>query len=370
VLEGFCFLSLGPVKAASVWALSLVLAGCSSSTDSGTSGPATGDRPGAGIALATTMVERRDLYQTLRLEGTVERYDPVTVTATATGQFYLKSTVRGTRTVTKGETLGSIKVCRDDSDDSAAGTAGSDGATGSRSGDSANRTEANRTEANRTEANRTEANRTEANRTERSVSAGQDSAGTTCDSVRWVPIRASGGGRLRFASGLDPAAVGAVTAGQELAIVQRSGFRARLPVTDAADLYGFNHPPRTARAQIVGGPSGFTVRFERTVYAKDAGRVSVLVSMPAKVPAFAGLHVVVVFVTSVKDQVPSLPRSAVQGSVKTGLIVRVAPDGRRSVARVGLGGTDDQYVEVKGLEDEQKVLLYPLESDFGPGPAS
>jgi hypothetical protein len=355
VLEGFCFLSLGPVKAASVWALSLVLAGCSSSTGSGTSGPATGDRPGAGIALATTMVERRDLYQTLRLEGTVERYDPVTVTATATGQFYLKSTVRGTRTVTKGETLGSIKVCRDDSDDSAAGTAGSDGATGSRSGDSANRTEANRTEANRTE---------------RSVSAGQDSAGTTCDSVRWVPIRASGGGRLRFASGLDPAAVGAVTAGQELATVQRSGFRARLPVTDAADLYGFNHPPRTARAQIVGGPSGFTVRFERTVYAKDAGRVSVLVSMPAKVPAFAGLHVVVVFVTSVKDQVPSLPRSAVQGSVKTGLIVRVAPDGRRSVARVGLGGTDDQYVEVKGLEDKQKVLLYPLESDFGPGPAS
>jgi multidrug efflux pump subunit AcrA (membrane-fusion protein) len=156
----------------------------------------------------------------------------------------------------------------------------------------------------------------------------------------------------------------AVSSGEQLGSIQRTGFHIRLPVTDPASLYTFVSPPRRARGQIIGGPAGFVVHFERLTHVQDSDDVTVYVTLPSTVHAFAGLHAVVVFVTGEKSDVPALPSSAIQGGSGTGQAVVVGADGHTEPVTVQLGTADGQYVQVSGLPVGTKVLLYPLDSDF------
>ena len=155
-----------------------------------------------------------------------------------------------------------------------------------------------------------------------------------------------------------------VTSGTPLASIQPPGFHIRLPVTDPAALYSFVSPPHRGRAQIIGGPAGFPVRFERTVHQRDSDQVTVYVALPKKIRAFAGLHAVVVFVTATRSMVPTLPNSAVQGHSGNGEIVTLNATGKHHVTQVRIGAADGDYVEVSGVPEGMTVLLYPLNSDF------
>jgi hypothetical protein len=129
-------------------------------------------------------------------------------------------------------------------------------------------------------------------------------------------------------------------------------------------LYTFADPPDTGKAEIVGGPSGFTVHYDRRSYDRGSGQTTVWVRMPRDVEVFAGLKAVVVFVTDVQDDVLTLPLSAVRGRSGAGQVVVVDGQGGQAPTDVALGVSDDAYVEVADLPEDTEVLLYPLESDF------
>lgn len=269
---------------------------------------------------ATTHVEIRDIYQTVRLEGAVEAYDSVAVRAPKTGTFAPVSGLHNGRTVRKGASLGTVSSCP-------ASGAATGSSSGTSSGDPKPGTSASPT------------------------------TGATCRQVR-TAVTAPVAGKI---SGL---AEQEVAPGTTVATIQPPGFHIRLPVVDASLLYRFAKPPKSGKAEIVGGPSGFTVRYEKRSYDKGTGQVSVYVSVPRDMTFFAGLHAVVVFVTGIKDQVPTLPLSAVHGKSGKGEVVTVDRAGKTKVVKVTLGESDDLYVEVHGIDAKADVLLYPLESDF------
>ncbi|NUT98662.1 MAG: hypothetical protein HOY78_42335 [Saccharothrix sp.] len=155
-----------------------------------------------------------------------------------------------------------------------------------------------------------------------------------------------------------------VPAAGTVASLQPPGFHAKLPVLDPALLFRFTTPPKTGKAELVGGPSGFVVEYETRVYDKANGQTSLYVVLPGDVQAFPGLRVVVVFVTSVKEKVLTLPRSAVRGRAGRGEVVSVDPTGARKRLDVAIGDADADYVEVRDLDAATEVLRYPLESDF------
>ena len=253
-------------------------------------------------------MEQRDIYSTIRLEGIVEAYDAVPVPAAKAGNFVPAAGLANGRSVTPGATIGKIEVCAPAATAAAAPSPAPEGQA-------------------------------------------------QCTITR-TNVTAPVGGVL---SGLYPQAV---AAGAPVAAVQPPGFHAKLPVVEPSALFSFRTPPKTGKAELIGGPAGFVVTYENLVYVKDSGAVNVYASIPGDVPAFAGLRAVVVFVTSVKDKVPTLPLSAVRGRAGSGQVVVLEPDGRKRTAGVAIGAADDAYVEVTGLDPALDVLLYPLESDF------
>jgi hypothetical protein len=285
---------------------SLVLGSCS--VDSSPNKPPSTDvRPIA--SAATVRPEFRDIYETVRIEGIVEPYDVQTVVAPRSGNFVPAPGLANGATVKEGATLGRIEGCA-----ALAETAPS--------------------------------------------APGAPSVAPQCVVSR-ATVRAPISGIL---SGLyqQQVAGGAAVAG-----VQPSGFHIRMPVLDPASLFNFEDPPKSGKALLVGGPSGFVVGYEKLVYVKESGAVNVYASIPAEIKAFAGLHAVVVFVTGVKTEVLTLPLSAVRGRSGTGQVVTVDGAGHRKAVPVTIGDADDAFVEVSGVEVNVEVLLYPLESDFG-----
>ncbi len=269
---------------------------------------------------ATTHVENRDIYQTVRLEGAVETYDPVTVPAPAAGSFAPAERLANGQNVPADAVLGVVTTCPPALPQTGSPTTPADPAA-------------------------------------TPTTTPATPATPRCTTTR-TTVRAPVAGTV---SGLQEQTV---EAGAAVASIQPAGFHARLPVTDTSVLYRFTTPPTTGKAEVVGGPSGFPVTYERQVYDKDSDEVSVYVTMPGDVQLFAGLHVVVVFVTSVKDDVPALPVSAVRGRSGHGEVVTVDAAGTKRRADVTIGESDDVYVEVHGIDAAAAVLLYPLESDF------
>jgi hypothetical protein len=277
--------------------------------------PAPADGPAGAITAsgsgrpATIRVERRDIYSTIRLEGVVEAYDAVPVPAAKAGNFVPTPGLANGRPVNAGETIGKIEICAPAATPAAA------------------------------------------------PSTAPEGQAAQCIITR-TNVTAPVGGVL---SGLYPQAV---AAGAPVAAVQPPGLHAKLPVVEPSALFSFQTPPKTGKAELIGGPAGFVVTYESLVYVKDSGAVNVYASIPADVAAFAGLRAVVVFVTNVKDKVPTLPLSAVRGRAGSGQVVVLEPDGRKRTAGVAIGAADDAHVEVTGLDPAVDVLLFPLESDF------
>jgi hypothetical protein len=255
--------------------------------------------------LTTVRAENRDIYETARLEGVVESYPAVPVMAIDSGAFSLRRGMANGATVNEGETLGSIERCLVPADPVTPG-----------------------------------------------------STAPPCPSVKRTTVVAPAAGVV---SGL---AEREVAAGSEIGSVKPAGLHIRLTVEDPAVLYGFATPPTTARAELIGGPSGFTVAYEGRAYSESAGRVNIFTTLPAEINAFEGLHAVVVFVTALKQQVPTLPVSAVRGRDGKGMVVGVDGSGHKSVIEITVGYSDGAYVEVGELDPTTDVLLYPLESDF------
>lgn len=268
----------------------------------------------AAAAPVAVEVQTRDLYKTLRLEGTVETFDPVPVPAGTAGRFQFAAGIKDGTRVTVGQPLGTLRSCVP----------------------------------------------IQGRVTSPSVNTSPDSAAQqSCpdSSMRATTVRAPAAGVLSDSDVQD------VIKGMAVGSVQPDGFHVRLPIVDKSALYGFVDPPKDAKAQLLGGPSGFAVAFERVAYDKDSGAVEAFVTLPATVAAFPGLRAVVVFVTGKTASVPTLPLSAVRGREGEGDVVIV--DSRGDMPKhVTLGGSDDQYVQVEGLEPGTKVLLFPLESDF------
>jgi hypothetical protein len=284
----------------------------------------------ASAAPATATVRRGDIYETLRLTGTIERYEAVAIPATVSGLYHSYLPLGKQVSVTRGRALGRIDVCS---------ASGSTAVPGTSAGVGENTV---------------------------APSAGAIGSGATspggssdCHPATSVTVRAPVGGRL------IPPSPGQVTAGTPLAEVQPSGLHIRLPVEDPSDRYHFVSPPRRGRAQIVGGPAGFIVRFERTAHSPASDEVTVYTTLPTQVRAFPGLRAVVVFVTAVHDDVLVLPESAVRGRSQQGQVVSVDTNGRHEVVAVRLGAADGENIEVRGLDLGAAVLQYPLESDFG-----
>jgi hypothetical protein len=260
---------------------------------------------------ATTRVQSRDIYETVRLEGIVETYAKVPVTAPEAGSFVPTRDLANGRTVKKGAVLGKIEKCLVPANPPAAVAA-----------------------------------------------PGPSAPAGECGSLRRTSVTAPVDGALSGLSAQD------LSVGATVATIQPPGLHIRLPIADPATLYRFTNPPTSGKAELVGGPAGFTVSYERRFYSPDDGRVSVYTSLPGTVPAFEGLHAVVVFVTSVKNHVPTLPLSAVRGRAGQGRVVTVDAAGKRTTVEVTIGDSDDAYVVITGLGTTVDVLLYPLDSDF------
>ncbi len=308
----------------------------------------------------TTHLENRDIYQSSRLYGIVEAYDPVTVTAPATGRFVAASGRANGQSVQRGTQLGFVTQCT-----SGGGSVGGGAFPGTLSSLSSLRLSSLGLSGT-------------ASSGAGASGAGSSGAGSSGGGPTPTPTPSSGSSGSG-ATGCSPSGI-AVTApaagivaglreqdvdrGGTVATLQQRGLHVRLSVVDPALMFRFTDPPTTGKGELVGGPAGFAVNYERLVYDKSSGQVSVYASLPTEVTAMPGLRAVVVFVTAVKDDVPTLPLSAVHGRAESGEVVAVDGSGRTHPTKVTLGPSDELYVEVHGIDPKAKVLLYPLESDF------
>lgn len=277
---------------------------------------------GAMAAPVTTTPQPRDLYRTVRLEGRVESYDPVVVTTGLAGSFTPVGSLLNGSSVTAGQIIGRVISCSvTQSSQVARSTTDSSVGTSTKGGVST-------------------------------------SSGCPVASVVRTNLRTPVAGAISGLSAQD------IQAGATVGTVQPPGLHIRLPVTDKSQLYNFVRPPRTGKAELLGGPAGFVVTFERTDYHRDSGEVEVYVTLPSAQKAFPGIAAVVVFVVGTENGVLTLPLAAVKGQSGGGDVVVLNDNGTQHVRHVTLGASDDNYVEVKGLAPTTKVLLYPTESDF------
>ena len=275
----------------------------------------------------TVGVEQADLYRAREVAGVVERRPERTVRSRWTGTFTPARGLRKGSVVTKRARVGALRTC--------ATTSGIDpAATGTNP---------------------------EAMGTEPAANGREPAATGPVCRVEWHVVRASVAGTITALTGAE------VADGGTLVRIRPPGYVIRATVTDPAALYDLMRPPRTAKTRIVGGPAGFTVRFERRVYNAADGSVVLVLAVPDDVSVVEGLRTSTAFVVSRRTDVPTLPMTAVQGTTGAGQVV-VVEGGRTEVTPVELGQHDGARVEVTGLPAGTRVLRFPLASDFLVGP--
>ena len=301
--------------------IAAVLVAFTSSCAPAKSAPSAPVNVGAMAAPVTATLQPRDLYRTVRLEGRVEAYDPLVVTTRSAGSFIPVASIPNGSTVTAGQIVGRVVSCSSPTSTQAAVPA-----PGSSAGTST-----------------------------QGVST---SSGCPVASVVRMNVKAPVAGTISRLSAQD------IQAGGTVGSIQPPGLHIRLPVTDKSQLYNFVRPPRTGKAELLGGPAGFVVTFERTDYHRDSGGVEVYTTLPSAQEAYPGIAAVVVFVVGTQNGVMTLPLAAVKGQSGEGDVVVRDDHGTQHVKHVTLGASDDNYVEVRGLAPTTKVLLYPTESDF------
>ena len=304
--------------------LGLLLTACAACSASG------GTPSGAGTSLVrattsppqTVSVERADLYRAREVPGVVELRPERTVRSAWTGTFTHARGIRKGSVVSKGSRVGVIRTCATPS------------ATAPELSDSTADVQSKAT-------------------------TGADPAATTptCQ-PQWHAVRAPVAGAVTALTRAP------VAEGAEVVRIRPPGYVIRATVTDPAAVYDLMRPPRTGKTRIVGGPAGFTVRFERRTYDPADGSVGLVLAVPDTITVVEGLRTSTAFVVSRRTDVPTLPVTAVQGTTGAGQVVVVDDGGHHVVTSVKLGQHDGSRVEVTGLPAGSRVLRFPLASDF------
>jgi len=149
-----------------------------------------------------------------------------------------------------------------------------------------------------------------------------------------------------------------------------------------ADQFRLLAPPATAEVEVQGGPAPFTcsglVLGGPAAAAEDpttdgggqssaagGGGTTARCAVPAGVTVFPGMAATMRVQAGVAENVLVVPITAVQGSVQTGNVWVLAPDGTQEERAVTLGLTDGDMIEVReGLAEGDQVMQFvPVPDD-------
>ncbi len=149
-----------------------------------------------------------------------------------------------------------------------------------------------------------------------------------------------------------------------------------------ADQFRLLAPPAVAEVEVQGGPAPFSCtglvlgpaatgddpQADGTVPDPGAGAgggTTARCAVPAGVTVFAGMGATVRVQAGLAENVLVVPITAVQGSVQTGKVWMVGPDGAEEERAVTLGITDGDMIEVReGLAEGDQVLQFaPVPDD-------
>jgi hypothetical protein len=152
------------------------------------------------------------------------------------------------------------------------------------------------------------------------------------------------------------------------------------PAPSADVAYRLLDPPVAVKAQIDGGPTGFACDWAGLGQAgagasqgvmsssqlePNALNVTMRCRIPDDVRVVAGLTGIMVLQMGKPTNVQALPLTAVLGSVDNGQVVVVHADGTTELRQVKLGVSDNYNIQVvAGLQPDERVLVYPTQSDF------
>lgn len=162
------------------------------------------------------------------------------------------------------------------------------------------------------------------------------------------------------------------------------GWMLEAPAPNDALAYQLLDEPLGVKALINGGPSGFTCEWIGLGYSgggvsmgevgttkasiglpAGATNVTLQCAVPEDIRASTGMNGLMVIQTQQPAEVLSLPRTAVNGTAGSGTVVMVNADGTTELRTVELGVSDTYNVEIlSGLEEDESVLLFPVQQDF------
>ena len=199
--------------------------------------------------------------------------------------------------------------------------------------------------------------------------------------VRIVSVPAPVGGKLAT---FDVLVDQVVAVGDKVGSISPGTLSVTAPLTQA-EQFRLLAPPATAEVTVQGGPAPFTCT-GLTLGAEPAadgagdpadgdtggapggttgGGTTARCAVPAGVAVFAGMGATVAVSAGTAENVLVVPITAVQGSVQTGNVWVVGPDGTEEERAVTLGLTDGEMIEVReGLAEGDQVLQFvPVPDD-------
>ncbi|MDP9460066.1 MAG: secretion protein HlyD [Actinomycetota bacterium] len=198
--------------------------------------------------------------------------------------------------------------------------------------------------------------------------------------VRTVSVPAPVGGKLVT---FDVLVDQVVAVGDKVGSIAPGTLSVTAPLTQV-DQFRLLAPPATAEVTVQGGPapftcSGLTLGAAPAEGAGDpadgdmggapggstGGGTTARCAVPAGVAVFAGMGATVAVSAGTAENVLVVPITAVQGSVQTGNVWVVGPDGTEEERAVTLGLTDGEMIEVReGLAEGDQVLQFvPVPDD-------
>ncbi len=198
--------------------------------------------------------------------------------------------------------------------------------------------------------------------------------------VRTVSVPAPVGGKLVT---FDVLVDQVVAVGDKVGSISPGTLSVTAPLTQA-DQFRLLAPPATAEVTVQGGPApftctGLTLGAAPAEGASDpadgdmggapggatAGGTTARCAVPAGVAVFAGMGATLAVSAGTAENVLVVPITAVQGSVQTGNVWVVGPDGTEEERAVTLGLTDGEMIEVReGLAEGDQVLQFvPVPDD-------
>jgi len=133
------------------------------------------------------------------------------------------------------------------------------------------------------------------------------------------------------------------------------GVLLEVPVTEQYRMY---QGALSARVNITSGPSGLECQLVSPNLAPEiAETVKLLCLLPLDAQVASGLQAKAGLLTATRENVLTLPLSAVSGRVDQGEVTRLRADGLPETVTVQLGITDGVYLEIlAGLQEGDQVL--------------